>query len=181
MLEKRIPEEKTALPELSLRPVEEGDTPFLREMFGDTRALEVTYLEGSEADKQAFLDLQFALQSRSYWKNNPDGRFDIILLGETPIGRLYVNRSPYNIHIIDITLHNRYQRQGIGSRILKSLQNEAGAFQGSLSIMVEDFNPAVKLYERLGFGAVETHGVHIQMRWPSRNAEPTPVTRPTGD
>lgn len=48
-----------------------------------------------------------------------------------------------------------YRSQGIGTKILEQLINEVSMSFSQMSLCVRENNPAVKLYERLGFEKVE--------------------------
>ena len=49
---------------------------------------------------------------------------------------------------------------GIGTSLLEELAAEADAAGKSLTIHVERMNPALRLYERLGFSVAEDKGVY---------------------
>ena len=84
----------------------------------------------------------------------------------TPIGRLYVYRADEkDIRIVDITLAPSARGGGVGTQLLLEVMREARAAGKSVSIHVEQFNPALSLYRRLGFVEVDTHGVYNLMRW----------------
>jgi hypothetical protein len=51
------------------------------------------------------------------------------------------------------------------------LQIEARASAKPLRIHVERFNPALRLYERLGFRQVEDKGVYLFLEWSSGNSQ----------
>ena len=53
--------------------------------------------------------------------------------------------------------------QGIGGAILKDVLDDAAAAGKAVSIHVEVHNPARRLYERLGFEAVEDKGIYVEM------------------
>jgi ribosomal protein S18 acetylase RimI-like enzyme len=78
---------------------------------------------------------------------------------------LYVARWDREIRIMDIALLPEHRGSGIGSKLLRELQDEARAAGKTLSIHVERFNPALRLYERLGFQQVEDKGVYLLMSW----------------
>ena len=63
--------------------------------------------------------------------------------------------------MIDIALMPEHRGAGIGTKLLKELQEEAKAAGKKLSIHVERFNPARRLYERLGFQQVEEKEVYL--------------------
>jgi ribosomal protein S18 acetylase RimI-like enzyme len=81
------------------------------------------------------------------------------------IGRLYVARWEREIRIMDIALLPEHRGAGIGTELLRELQDEARSAGKTLTIHVERFNPALRLYERLGFRQVEDKGVYLLMRW----------------
>ena len=55
--------------------------------------------------------------------------------------------------------------RGIGTTLLHGLQSEAAAAGKPLRLHVERFNPALRLYERLGFQQIEDRGVYLFMEW----------------
>jgi ribosomal protein S18 acetylase RimI-like enzyme len=78
---------------------------------------------------------------------------------------LYVARWEREIRIMDIALLPEDRGAGIGTKLLRELQEEARAAGKSLTIHVERFNPALGLYERLGFQQIEDKGVYLLMEW----------------
>ena len=151
--------------EIRLRPITEADAPFLRELYGSTRAEELAPVPWSEEQKRAFLDMQFRAQTVHYAQHYGDGEFLMIEEGERPIGRLLLHRTAGEIRIIDISLMPEARGRGIGTKLLHDVLAEADASKRRVSIHVENFNPARRLYERLGFRYVETNGVyHLMVR-----------------
>ena len=89
-----------------------------------------------------------------------------------PAGRLYVSREEDDIRIVDVALLPEYCNRGIGTTLLRGLQSEAAAAGKPLAtagrllrIHVERFNPALRLYERLGFHPIADRGVYLFMEW----------------
>jgi ribosomal protein S18 acetylase RimI-like enzyme len=78
---------------------------------------------------------------------------------------LYVAHWEREIRIMDIALLPGNRGAGIGTRLLHDLQEDARSAGKSLTIHVERFNPALALYQRLGFEQVEDKGVYLLMRW----------------
>jgi GNAT superfamily N-acetyltransferase len=118
------------------------------------------------AQKEGFLRMQFDAQHRFYQEQYPDASFQIILAGDSPIGRLYVDRGPEAICIVDIALLTEHRGAGIGSAILRDLLAEADRAQKPVRIHVERFNPAFRLYQRLGFVVIDDVGVYLHMERP---------------
>jgi ribosomal protein S18 acetylase RimI-like enzyme len=53
---------------------------------------------------------------------------------------------------------------------LRRLMDEAAVSRQPVTLSVYLFNPAIRLYERLGFSKVAEDGVYIQMRWADSTA-----------
>ena len=68
-----------------------------------------------------------------------------------PAGRIYLFCTGTDIRIIDISLLPERRGGGLGTALLTAVITEATASGHSVSIHVEHFNPARRLYERLGF------------------------------
>ena len=103
--------------------------------------------------------------TRYYQEHYAGAAFDVILVFGQPAGRLYVAREEDEIRIVDIALLPDYCNRGIGTTLLRGLQSEAAAAGKPLRIHVERFNPALRLYERLGFHPIADRGVYLFMEW----------------
>lgn len=150
---------------LALRPITTDDRVFLEEVYASTRADELALTDWSAEKRAEFCRMQFAAQHEYYQSYYAGATFDVIVHNGAPAGRLYVARWKSEIRIIDIALLPKHRRAGIGSHLLRQLQEEARAAGKSLSIHVEKFNPAKSLYQRLGFAEVEDKGVYLLMEW----------------
>ncbi len=153
-----------------LRPVLPADEPFLRAVYAGTRAEELAMTPWTAEQKQAFLDMQFRAQDTDYRQNYPQAQYLVIERAGTPLGRLYVDRRPASIHILDIALLPEHRGSGVGTKLLREIQAEAAAAGQPLTIHVEQFNPARRLYDRLGFQPIQEHGVYLLLEWNPRPA-----------
>ncbi|HLP02944.1 MAG TPA: GNAT family N-acetyltransferase [Opitutaceae bacterium] len=160
-------------PALSLRPVAPADREFLFEVYASTRAEELAVVPWSPADKDAFLRMQFEAQDRDYRANYPAESFHLILDDGAPAGRLYLERTPTELHLIDIALLPAFRGRGRGTALLRDLLAEARAAQLPIRLYVEHLNPARRLYFRFGFTDVEEHGPYWQMKWTPPPHTPT--------
>jgi len=138
---------------------------FLRGLYASTRAEEMAMVPWSEAEKVAFLEMQFNAQHRYYQEHYGDSAFDLILVDGEPAGRLYVQRKPEEMVLIDIALMPQFRQRGIGGVLLEALLEEASATARPIRLHVEHENPARAWYARLGFRDVEDRGVYIFMEW----------------
>jgi ribosomal protein S18 acetylase RimI-like enzyme len=151
---------------LTLRPIRwPGDESFLQALYASTRADELAQVPWSEEQKAAFCQMQFAAQHQYYQEHYAGAAFDVIEVNGASVGRLYVNRGEREIRIVDITLLPEHRRAGLGTRLLRALQAEAHAAGRLLSIHVEKFNPALALYQRLGFQVQADRGAYLFLQW----------------
>jgi ribosomal protein S18 acetylase RimI-like enzyme len=156
---------------IELRSAEREDEAFLYRVYASTRTDELAVLDWSEAQKEAFLQMQFTAQHRHYHNHYPDAAYQIILVNGVPAGRLYVDRREDEILLIDIALLPEYRNNGIGTALLSELLAEADVTGKPVRLHVEPFNPALRLYQRLGFSTVAERGVYWFMeRPPEREA-----------
>ncbi|HYY56767.1 MAG TPA: GNAT family N-acetyltransferase [Pyrinomonadaceae bacterium] len=153
---------------ITFRPAGPDDEPFLLEVYASARADEMAAVPWSDAQREAFLKMQYTAQSQHYRSHFPDADYLIILSDNRPVGRLYVDRSKAEILIIDITFLQAERNTGSGTAIIRDLMNEAADAGKPLRIHVESFNPSLRLFERLGFHRVEEEdgdGVYLLMEW----------------
>jgi ribosomal protein S18 acetylase RimI-like enzyme len=149
----------------ALRPATEADRGFLLELYGSTREPELAQVAWAEGAKQAFLEQQFSLQDSHYRANYPGATLEVIEVEGRPAGRLYVQRGDGGIRVMDIAVAPAYRGRGVGTRLLRELMEEAESTGRPLSAHVEMQNPALRLYERLGFVPIEEHGAYLLMEW----------------
>lgn len=159
---------------IGLRPETEGDDPFLVALYATTRQNELDQVpDWAEEQKQAFVAMQFNAQRQHYRHALADVAFDVITRHDEPIGRLYTREGETMLHIVDILLDPAERGAGLGAAMLRGLADNALAAGKVLSIFVESYNPARRLYDRLGFVQVgEPRGFYIEMEipLPSRQA-----------
>jgi ribosomal protein S18 acetylase RimI-like enzyme len=148
-----------------LRAATSEDEQFLRAVYAGTRAEELARVPWTDEQKRAFTNMQFAAQDADYRRNYPDAKYSIIEVQGVPVGRFYVDRCKKEIRIIDIALLPEHRRAGIGTKLLRELQDEACTAGKVLTIHVEKFNPALRLYQRLGFEQIEDKGVYLFLEW----------------
>src|ERR1700730_2048625 len=89
---------------IGLRPSTPSDEAFLYEVYASTRTEELASLPWTDAQKDAFVRMQFAAQRQHYRNAYPDAEFSVVLLDGQPIGRQYVQRAEREILLVDIAL-----------------------------------------------------------------------------
>jgi Predicted acetyltransferase len=115
--------------------------------------------------EEAFLRQQFDAQD-AWWRTHYAGAtFEVVVADGRDAGRLYLWEGPSEIRIVDVALLPEARGGGVGTGLLRDVQRRAAAGGKSVTIHVERMNPALRLYERLGFRLVEDKGVYLFLSW----------------
>jgi hypothetical protein len=77
---------------LTFRAITDADLPFLVRLYASTRTEELAVTDWSDAQKAAFLQMQFDAQHTHYQKHYAGSDFLVIERGSEAIGRLYLAR-----------------------------------------------------------------------------------------
>jgi ribosomal protein S18 acetylase RimI-like enzyme len=157
---------------VSLRPAVESDQDFLRALFLSTRERELAALPGGAGAHTQLFNGQFSAQLHSYRHSFPQAIDAIIEVLGVAVGRLYVDRAPGTLHLIDISLLPVYRGRGIGTSLIRALLEEAASVGGSVKLSVAQSNPARSLYERLGFRTVSSDGIYLFLVAGNRQSVP---------
>jgi GNAT superfamily N-acetyltransferase len=148
-----------------LRPCTPADIPFLLELYGTTRADELALMPWSAEDKDAFVRMQFDAQERDYRAKFPVADRSVVLVGDEPVGRLYVDRRLEEILGVDLSLLPRWRGHGIGTALITDLLDEAARTARPFRLHVQLGNPARRLYVRLGIRSVSNSGAYELMEY----------------
>ena len=151
--------------EYTLRPAQPADAAFMLAVYASTRADEMALVDWSSEQKLAFVQMQFNAQTQHYARYYPEAAYFVILRGQAAAGRLIVFNGREHILIMDIALLPEFRGAGIGSAILRDWMAEARRAGMPLRLHVETFNPALRLYDRLGFKKIGESGVYYEMEW----------------
>lgn len=152
-------------PSVTLRPAADEDRSFMLSVYASVREPE---LEASGLPREQwgpFVEHQFQAQSQAY-ASYRDTSFDVVLVDGEPAGRLIVARWPAELRVVDIALLPQFRGRGAGEKLMRSLLAEADERGVKASIHVERFNPAQRLYTRLGFRMVAENGVYLLLERP---------------
>lgn len=152
------------------------DFAFLGRLYASTRMEELAPVPWSSEEKATFLDMQFRAQHAHYMQHYPEADWLILERGQLQnaagssgarerIGRLYLERWPREIRIIDIAVLPAGRGCGYGTALLQDIQELAAGEGRSVGIHVEQTNRALSLYRRLGFSLTENKGLYQLLHW----------------
>jgi ribosomal protein S18 acetylase RimI-like enzyme len=151
---------------VSLRDEAESDMDFVAELYASTREEELRPVAWPDAQKRSFLRQQFELQRAHYRQHYAGAQWLIVLRDGAPIGRLYLKTGSTELRLMDVALLRDQRGQGIGAALMRSVLAHADGLGVPVSLHVEPFNPALRLYERLGFSTLEMRGIYCFMQRP---------------
>jgi ribosomal protein S18 acetylase RimI-like enzyme len=97
------------------------------------------------------LNLDMARQRESFAHQWQPAEVRIITVAGEAVGWLQTAPADDAIFLAQLYLEGRFQRQGIGSRVIAMLIEEATHAAKAITLGVVKINPARRLYERLGF------------------------------
>ncbi|MGE5291696.1 MAG: GNAT family N-acetyltransferase [Micromonosporaceae bacterium] len=145
----REAEDPAGMTAIALRPATPADSEFCFQLHKAAMGGYITAIWGW--DEQ----IQRDFHTRAF---NP-GRWQIITARGADIGMLDVEYRPGEIFLSRIEIHPGHQGQGIGTRLISALIDEAGQRGQDLVLEVLTVNQRARaLYQRLGMRDVARHG-----------------------
>lgn len=148
-----------------LRAAGPRDEGFLRELFAADRSGDFAALGWDAERLRILLEQQYVAQLRQYRATYPEHERLVVEQAGRPVGRIDVHRGRSEIRVMEISLMPEFRSRGLGTRLLRQLQDEAARTDRPLRLQVARGNPALRLYRRLGFITVEESEVHLSLEW----------------
>jgi ribosomal protein S18 acetylase RimI-like enzyme len=126
--------------QITLRPARAEDIDFC----------EGLYFAGMERIIRE-LKLDMAAQVVSFHKQWELSQVRIIVFDAADIGWLQTATQEHSLFISQLFVDGPFQRRGIGTEVIHRVINEAARAHLAVTLDVVKINPALRLYERLGF------------------------------
>ncbi|MCQ4319489.1 GNAT family N-acetyltransferase [Stutzerimonas stutzeri] len=149
---------------VELRALHPGDMAFIERLYAGSRAMEMSHSGWPDEQIATFLSQQFHAQHIYYQTHYPDGEFFIVEHEGRAIGRLYLFWGPTSLNLIDITLLPDFQGRGIGTALIEDQLHKVDEQGLGVDLFVEPYNPAQRLYARMGFYLNGDSGVYQRLR-----------------
>jgi len=116
--------------------------------------------------RQQLLRMQFQAQLSSYAQQFPNSCYHIVLLDSKAVGRFWLAPVPGALVLVDIALHPRVQGNGLGTALVKRLQQEAQTAKLPMRSTVDRMNPgSLRFHQRLGFTIVREDILNHYLEW----------------
>jgi GNAT superfamily N-acetyltransferase len=157
-----ISESQSAL--LSLRPAQPEDELFLLRLFGETQD-QLALLRPNQVLWNTLVDIQYRGRKMTYSQHFPAAEDAILCKEDQPVGRLLIHHEAGCLRVVDIAVVAQLRGQGIGTWVLRQCQLQAADCGKRVELSVNPTNPALQLYERLGFRAVNDDPMNVTMVW----------------
>ena len=97
------------------------------------------------------LGLDMAAQAASFLQNWDLAEVRIIAVGNSEVGWLQSSVRDDGLFVAQLFVDDPFQGQGIGTEVMNRLIGEASRLNQAVRLAVVKTNPALRLYERLGF------------------------------
>ena len=94
---------------------------------------------------------------RQHWNKRP---WSVITSGGQRVGTVAVTRTPTHFQFDEFYLLPRFQKQGIGSEVLRDILQQADAARLPVKLQHLKWNPVGSLYRRHGFAVVDENDTH---------------------
>src|SRR5207245_6048427 len=108
---------------------------------------------------------QFRAQDSYYREQFPNSEYKLMLLDEERVGRIIMFRDKSEIRILDITVLPQYRNAGIGTALIRKEMNDGAKSGLAVEIYVENTNPSLRLFERLGFSVIKEDGFNLLLQF----------------
>jgi len=157
------------LAQVTSRAATAADETFLFDLYSAVRGPELAHLPLPQGQRSQLMKMQYTWQTNAYRAAYPESNYEIVILDNEPVGRLWVARSDVRLHLVDIALHPSFQNRGIGTVLLRRLQTEACKYRKQIVSSVVRFNTgSLRFHLRLGFRVVADDEMTLSLVW---NAE----------
>lgn len=154
----------------ALRVAEPEDEAFLYEMFVASRERELAPLP--EELRETIARQQYGIQQGGVEADYPDAQRFVVLGGGdrpggpgAPVGMIILAVRPDTLWVVDVALHPGHRNRGLGAAVIGSLMDTCRQSGRTLKGSVTPYNPARRLYARLGIRELATERGYIALEW----------------
>lgn len=153
---------------VTIRPALPSDQDFIRQLYIDVHAQELTCAGISDELLPALIRQQACAQEQSYRQQFSRAVQRIMEHQGVPMGRLLMQSEGEAIRLIDIAIAPAWQRRGIGRAVVGLLLEQSAGRAVQLHVM--SHSPARRLYERFGFRVISVRTPYLMMEYPASHS-----------
>jgi ribosomal protein S18 acetylase RimI-like enzyme len=145
------------------RPATPEDDAFLYELFKCVRAPKFAHASLGPEQLELLLNIQYNGQKTTYGAQYPGGD-EIVMVGDEPIGRVWLHRAPSEHHLVDIALMPAHRNQGIGGALISEAVAGARSAGVPLRCSIAVTNQgSLRFHQRLGFQIVAQDDMYYEL------------------
>ncbi|MFD0588764.1 GNAT family N-acetyltransferase [Paenibacillus sp. GCM10027627] len=146
------------------------DEPFLYSLFATVKRESMIGLTLEPEQLDMLLQMQWKARSHSYALQYPESASNVIYSSEAiPAGGCITELTTERLSIVDLAIFPEHRNGGIGAFVIKHMQDTAARHCVSVLLSVDRSNPALRLYERMGFYITGSNDFQYSMRWDPEN------------
>ncbi|MEP6665640.1 MAG: GNAT family N-acetyltransferase, partial [Nocardioidaceae bacterium] len=150
---------------VTTRPSVTDDADFILELYASTSADELRSLGWTIGKQRTFIIMQAQTEDWNRGRLYPAMDRLTICVDGVPAGRMLISITDTVLHVVDLSLLPAYRGHGIGTQLLGEIMVEARAARVPLKVKVHKDSPAVRFFERLGFGSPGDTGAFWELTW----------------
>lgn len=156
---------------VTLRPAGPSDDAFLFELFISSKERE--FLSIPAAIRDTFARQQFDIHRLGTEATYPDAEHLIVevpvtengMTVPTAAGRISIDRTDERLLVIDLAIHPAHRNGGLGTAVLELLMEQCRRDGRILRGSVTPYNPARRLYARLGIAELPSGNGYLGLEW----------------
>jgi ribosomal protein S18 acetylase RimI-like enzyme len=153
------------MPPLLLRAATEADTAFVQALYASTRD-DLLQLPLPPAQLAQLVAMQQRVHEAGQRAVYPNAEVMILEHGGAAAGRAVLDTTGSDWRLVELAVLPAMRGRGLGAALLAALQERARAHGASIGLAVLRTNaPALRLYERAGFGIAGGNELQHQMVW----------------
>jgi GNAT superfamily N-acetyltransferase len=142
------------------------DQAFLFRLFAEDRAAQLAASGIPETHAEKLIEMQYRGQRTTYAARYPQAENRILIAADgASCGRLLVDRQSELWRIVDIAVLFAHRGKGVATGAIEQCQLQCRYRRARLALQVNPVNPARRIYERLGFCALQETEVSAEMLW----------------
>jgi GNAT superfamily N-acetyltransferase len=153
-------------PDFTLRPARPEDEDFLFALFVTSRERELSALPLPPDQAESFARMQYRSQLAGFRHVHPGAVELVVETAEGPVGRIVLEDRPGELWVVDLALMPDHRNAGLGAALLRHCMKRAVAERLVMRGSVTPYNPARRLYARLGIVELPSEGgATIPLEW----------------
>ncbi|HEV2217268.1 MAG TPA: GNAT family N-acetyltransferase [Candidatus Dormibacteraeota bacterium] len=108
--------------------------------------------------------MQLKAQRSHYEERFPGAQDHVVLVGEKPVGRLWLCTNEDEIRVLDVAIMPVHRSEGLGTTLMRSVMADAHTSGRVVRLTVRRDNPrAISFYARLGFEVEAEDALNLSM------------------